>query len=216
MNNTFNNPRLSRACAGLLALTAVTASATAGTFINSGSSITPDADDISHLVGSSNLYTGYKGEGTLNYFTDAGNGAGQTFTTGTNPLGYFLDSVSLRFSTEFSDLTLDTAPLVLDEADKLAVGILQPSSQYAFFIRENGGGYTPVDVQLPGGYMGGRAAVLTGDGTLIFDSSVTNGTANDPDANFNVGLTAVPEPTSTSLVVALAGAGMAIRQRRSR
>jgi hypothetical protein len=175
----------------------------------------PGADDISQLVAPP-IYDNPDG---LNYYFNNGTPPGQTFTTGSNPAGYVLNSLSLltagnggqlpaagqNYLARFYSVTGNNATLVasfesqggftFNELDwlqwtGLSVG-LQPNTQYAYSFQSVSSGWENMANVTNNPYAGGEVALIPPDG-----GAMTFGASHNFDATFDVGL--VP---ATSLTV---------------
>ncbi len=198
--------------------------AAGATLTDVGTSILPGQYDLSQLTG------GGDGDG-LNYYDDNGVPPGQTFTTGTNPQGYYLNSVTLgtgggtsghtdeprAYSLWIYSVTGSNATLVAhytDESFSFTYGdwvtwsgfpplILKPNSTYAYAFRMTSGN----------GWAGMTTTPATTDlysgGQICLipqeGGAMLFGNSGVSDAAFNLGMlpigVAFTAPTASSIVI---------------
>lgn len=166
---------------------------------------TPGMNDISQLL------TGGGSPPGLNYYFDNSAPPGQTFTTGSDPNGYTLNTLSLAtaggggggyenpqsyrlriyqvFGTNASLIAtyISQTDFTFTELDWLQWSVLgaplQPNTQYAYSFRRVSSGWENMGNVSGNPYPDGQAAVIpTGGGTINY------GDTNDYDAAFVVGL----------------------------
>lgn len=163
---------------------------------------------------------------------------GQTFTTGSNPLGYTLDAVSLgnlaaqgtpaavwevrigaiTGGTTFTELaeeatTAGPGAIAANSYITLTLAtpvVLLPNTLYGFDVGVEGSGIVTANAADDTAYAGGSAYSMDDN-----SDPADTGTASIRtfDRVFHVNLTAVPEPGSAA-VLALAAAGLLARRRR--
>lgn len=176
------------------------------TLTDVGTEIAPMAYDIKQLTGGGN------GDG-LNYYNDNDPAPGQTFTTGTNSLGYTLSSVTIgtggggssgtataqNYSLYLYTVSGNSATIIatftnagfsyaygdwLMWSDMPAL-TLNPSSTYAFAFRRQNTGWAALTSTPTNSdlYAGGQICLIPTGG-----GTITFGNAGTSDAAFNVGL----------------------------
>jgi hypothetical protein len=188
----------------------------------------PGADDISQLVAP----VSHNNPDGLNYYFDNATPPGQTFTTGSNPGGYVLNSLSLltagdggqlppngqNYFVYFYSVTGSNATLIasyesqggviFNEYDWLqwtgfSVG-LQPNSQYAYSFQRVSSGWENMANVTNNLYTGGEVALIpTAGGAMNFGSS------HNFDATFDVGLIPATSLTANQPIVMPQGALLA-------
>jgi len=213
--------------AALLLLAAASVQAQTMTDIGTNAPV-PGLNDVSQLVQSATT----KPDG-LNYYTDNGQGnglwAGQTFTTGSNPSGYILNSLALKsagldsgggynnsqpfqlyiYSVSGSTATLLTnfnATSSFTDGDwiqwsGLDVALTNGTTYaYGFGRTSAGSGWAALGVDGGNVYAGGQVALLpTAGGTITFGSS------GNFDAAFDIGLTPIPLMTDIGTTAPVPG-----------
>ena len=173
---------------------------------------TPGPDDIAQL----NTSTQLAPDG-LNYYYDNGNAPGQTFTTGSNPSGYTLTSLSLKTAgngnnwTGANSYTLrlfsvsGAAATLIATYDVTGFGFpnqgdwlqwtnlgtfLSPNKQYAYGFRKTAGsGWEAMGVAGSNPYAGGEIMLVPPAG-----GNMTFGSSHAFDASFVAGLTTAALP----------------------
>ncbi|MGC3956972.1 MAG: hypothetical protein QM813_03090 [Verrucomicrobiota bacterium] len=169
---------------------------------------TPGVDDISQLT----TPAGPNNPDGLNYYFDNGTPPGQTFTTGSNPNGYVLNSLYVAtagnsggslpvagqayvlriYSVSGSAATLlvtyqSQNGFLFTETDWLQwTGLnfgLQPNTQYAYSFRRVTGGWENMANVAGNLYAGGEVVLIPTAG-----GNMTLGASHDFDASFSVGL----------------------------
>jgi hypothetical protein len=169
---------------------------------------TPGPDDISQLT------TGADTADGLNYYFDNGTPPGQTFTTGSNPNGYTLTSLTIStadnagslpaagqayilrlFSVSGSNATLiatytSQADFIFTDNDWLQMtnlgATLAANSQYGYSFARTSAGWERLGNVSGNPYVGGELALIPSAG-----GAITLGASHDFDAAFVVGLTPV-------------------------
>ncbi len=168
---------------------------------------TPGPNDISQLTAA----TAAQKPDNLNYYFDNSSPPGQTFTTGANPQGYVLTTLSILtaggggslpaggqayvlylYTVSGSTATLLTSftsanNFTFVETDWLqwtGMGVtLQPNTQYAYTLHRVTTGWENLSSVTPNPYAGGEVCLIpTAGGTIAFGSS------HSFDATFVVGL----------------------------
>lgn len=154
------------------------------------------------------------GGGAFDYYVDHDPAPGQTFTTGSNPNGYVLNSLSLYdadntgggFGNESFTLAIysvagSTATLMTSYTSQsialtdftwfqwTSLGVvLQPNTQYAYAMWANGSGWMNVGNDNVS-YSGGQVAMVPRAG-----GAMTFSTSSPWNGDFDVGLTAITTP----------------------
>ena len=171
------------------------------------------------------------GGGAFNYYVNADPAPGETFTTGSNPTGYTLNSVALydadntgggfgneTFSLGIYSVSSSTAtPLTTYTSQSIDLpdfnwfewtnlgAILQPNTTYAYAMWANGSGWMNLGSTNGNFYSGGQVAIVPrGGGTMTFSSS------SGWNADFDIGLTpitsvSVTQPTFSPYSITLPG-----------
>lgn len=157
------------------------------------------------------------GGGAFNYYLDANPSPGQTFTTGSNPTGYTINSVSLYDSdnsgggfgtqtftlglysvggsaatliTTFTSQSVTLNDFTWFQWTNLSTVVLQPNTKYAYAMWRNGSGWCNLGSFASAPYTDGEVVrVPQGGGTMTFSSDPTW------DAAFVVGLTPITAVT---------------------
>lgn len=188
----------------------------------------PGANDISQLVAP----VTYNNPDGLNYYFDNATPPGQTFTTGSNPGGYVLNSLSLltagnggqlpangqNYIVYFYSVTGSTATLIdsyesqsgfafneLDWLQWTGLGVgLQPNSQYAYSFHRVSSGWENMANVANNPYAGGEVALIPpAGGTMTF------GASHSFDATFDAGLVPATALTVNQPIVLPPGAVLA-------
>lgn len=195
----------------------------AATTLAVSGTLTSDANDITQPTINTSAWTGVNLAG--NNFP-----VGNTFITGTNVGGYRFDSLAVslqtapvtggQFRIQLYTVAGTTATSVFTATVPLAVAaiagdhlvftstdgfILNPGSNYAFTITSTTGdsvSFNHNGVSSP--YTDGTAIRVFSDGSINF--------GNGGDMTFNLGLTAIPEPTAAALL-GMSGLGLLVRRR---
>jgi len=180
-----------------------------GTFTDAGTTTpSPGGYDVAQLTTAST----YQVAGNLNYYDDNATPPGQTFTTGTNPKGYSIDSLSVLFKGGGSSGTTTaqgydvflysisadgtTATLMADVTNlgSFAYGdwvnvafpgvTLNPNSTYAYTFHRRTTGYAGLSTSAGGdAYPGGQICTIPTAGGPVGYS-----TSSGEDGTFDVGL----------------------------
>jgi hypothetical protein len=189
-----------------------------GIFDHGASAPTPGPADISQLTSGSGEPSG------LNYYVDTGN-PGQTFTTGSNPQGYTLQSLYINEQSgtagggmpQLSAYTLRIYEIAETSATLLTTYVstnemtftqgdwiqwtgltnrFLASAVYGFAISRNGSGWWQLADSSANPYAGGEAATFpTTTGTVNFGSS------SNYDAAFDLGLLPFTDPLVTPTTI---------------
>ena len=188
----------------------------------------PGANDISQLVAP----VTYNNPDGLNYYFDNATPPGQTFTTGSNPGGYVLNSLSLltagnggqlpangqNYIVYFYSVTGSNATLMdsyesqsgfafneLDWLQWTGLGVgLQPNSQYAYSFHRVSSGWENMANVANNPYAGGEVALIPpAGGTMTF------GASHSFDATFDAGLVPATSLTVNQPIVSPQGAVLA-------
>jgi len=178
-----------------------------GTIMDFGAAApTPGVDDVSQLL------TGSGNPDGLNYYFDNSAPPGQTFTTGSNPNGYVLNSVYIAtaggggnlpaggqayilrlYSVSGTNATLlysitSQSGFTFTETDWLlwtnfpAIGLL-PNTQYAYSLRRVSSGWENMANVSGNPYAGGEVALIPTAG-----GAMSLGSSHSYDASFDVGM----------------------------
>lgn len=157
------------------------------------------------------------GGGAFNYYVNADPAPGETFTTGSNPTGYILDSLALYDADNtgggFGSETFTLAIYTVSEQTNAAVyasytsqtvnlpdfnwfqwtnlgAILQPNTTYAYAMWANGSGWMNLGNTNGNFYSGGQVAIVPHiGGTMTFSSS------SGWNADFDIGLAPITQVT---------------------
>lgn len=193
------------------------------TLVDSGTSLTARPRDISQMVGGGVTPDNGNSGGTFNYYLDnTGNCPGQTFTTGSNPLGYTLTDAKIKsgggtsgsfgalqgFHLRVYLVNANTATLLATYTNTVATTFiygdwvtwsglslnLKPNTTYAYTFVRDSSGWAGMALAAPGtDYLpGGQICCIPPNGGNI--TFFADGTH---DAQFDLGLTwiGVSDPT---------------------